>query len=80
MIEDQALVDIGLPQVFLGLLEGCAVFEQPEDALRRITGIGSEIYLDWFVTGLGWTIAIALATAWMARALWLGGPLLPWAG
>lgn len=26
----------------------------------KSTGIGSEIYLDWFVTGLGWTIAIAL--------------------
>ena len=27
----------------------------------KSTGIGNEIYLDWFVTGLGWTIAIALA-------------------
>lgn len=26
----------------------------------KSTGIGSEIYLDWFITGLGWTIAIAL--------------------
>ena len=34
------------------------------------TGIGDEIYLDWFVSGLGWTLAIALA-AW-AVALLLG--------
>lgn len=37
------------------------------------TGIGSEIYLDWFVSGLGWTIAIALA-AWVI-ALLLGSLL-----
>ena len=55
MIEDQALVDIGLPQVFLGLLEGCAVFEQPEDALRRITGIGS--VADQVDPGLGAVLA-----------------------
>ena len=34
------------------------------------TGIGDEIYLDWFVSGLGWTLAVALA-AW-AIALLLG--------
>ena len=28
----------------------------------KSTGIGSEIYLDWFITGLGWTIAIALVS------------------
>lgn len=37
------------------------------------TGIGSEIYLDWFFSGLGWTIAIALA-AWVI-ALLLGSLL-----
>jgi glutamate/aspartate transport system permease protein len=39
----------------------------------KSTGIGSEIYLDWFVTGLGWTIAIALA-GWLI-ALLLGSLL-----
>ncbi|MBM5573329.1 amino acid ABC transporter permease [Deefgea sp. CFH1-16] len=34
------------------------------------TGIGSEIYLDWFITGLGWTIALAL-TSWII-ALFIG--------
>ncbi|SFP69295.1 amino acid ABC transporter permease [Pseudomonas borbori] len=34
----------------------------------KSTGIGSEIYLDWFVTGLGWTIAIALA-GWVIALL-----------
>jgi glutamate/aspartate transport system permease protein len=34
----------------------------------KSTGIGSEIYLDWFITGLGWTIAIALA-AWVVALL-----------
>lgn len=27
------------------------------------TGVGSEVYLDWFVSGLGWTIALSLS-AW----------------
>lgn len=27
----------------------------------KSTGIGNEIYLNWFITGLGWTIAIALS-------------------
>ena len=35
----------------------------------KSTGIGSEIYLDWFVTGLGWTIAIALIGWLIALAL-----------
>jgi glutamate/aspartate transport system permease protein len=30
----------------------------------KSTGIGSEIYLDWFVSGLGWTLALALS-AWI---------------
>jgi glutamate/aspartate transport system permease protein len=34
----------------------------------KSTGIGSEVYLDWFVTGLGWTIAIALA-GWIIALL-----------
>ncbi|GHD66748.1 amino acid ABC transporter permease [Jeongeupia chitinilytica] len=32
------------------------------------TGIGSEIYLDWFVKGLGWTIALSLA-GWVIALL-----------
>ena len=39
----------------------------------KSTGIGDEIYLDWFISGLGWTIALALA-AW-AIALVIGGLL-----
>ena len=39
----------------------------------KSTGIGSEIYLDWFITGLGWTIAIALV-GWII-ALLLGSLL-----
>ena len=39
----------------------------------KSTGIGSEIYLDWFVTGFGWTLAVALA-AWIV-ALALGALL-----
>ncbi|MNZ66160.1 putative glutamine ABC transporter permease protein GlnM [compost metagenome] len=39
----------------------------------KSTGIGDERYLDWFVTGLGWTIAVALA-AWIV-ALVLGAVL-----
>ena len=34
----------------------------------KSTGIGSEIYLDWFFTGLGWTIAIALV-GWLIALL-----------
>jgi glutamate/aspartate transport system permease protein len=34
------------------------------------TGVGSEIYLNWFVSGLGWTIALSLS-AWCI-ALTLG--------
>jgi glutamate/aspartate transport system permease protein len=36
----------------------------------KSTGIGSEVYLDWFVSGLGWTLALALS-AWII-ALILG--------
>ena len=39
----------------------------------KSTGIGKEIYLDWFIAGLGWTVAVALV-AW-AIALILGGLL-----
>ncbi|MDV7213013.1 amino acid ABC transporter permease [Azotobacter beijerinckii] len=39
----------------------------------RSTGIGEEIYLDWFVAGLGWTVAVALA-GWIV-ALLLGSLL-----
>jgi len=34
----------------------------------RSTGIGEETYLDWFVAGLGWTIAVALA-GWIIALL-----------
>lgn len=34
----------------------------------KSTGVGQEIYLNWFVTGLGWTIAIALV-AWVIALL-----------
>ena len=39
----------------------------------KSTGVGSETYLDWFITGLGWTIAIAVV-AWIV-ALLLGSLL-----
>jgi len=39
----------------------------------KSTGIGNEIYLDWYITGLGWTIGIAV-TAWII-ALLLGSVL-----
>lgn len=35
----------------------------------KSTGIGEEIYLSWFLTGLGWTIAIALVGWLIALAL-----------
>ncbi|SMF29123.1 amino acid ABC transporter permease [Pseudogulbenkiania subflava] len=35
----------------------------------KSTGIGKEIYLDWFISGLGWTIAVALAGWIIALAL-----------
>ncbi|OHX21843.1 amino acid ABC transporter permease [Chromobacterium sphagni] len=35
----------------------------------KSTGVGSEIYLNWFVTGLGWTLAVALAGWLIALAL-----------
>ncbi|SDU83648.1 amino acid ABC transporter permease [Pseudomonas mucidolens] len=39
----------------------------------KSTGVGSETYLDWFISGLGWTIAIAIV-AWII-ALLLGSIL-----
>jgi len=39
----------------------------------KSTGVGSETYLDWFISGLGWTIAIAVV-AWII-ALLLGSLL-----
>ncbi|MFJ2329705.1 ABC transporter permease subunit, partial [Pseudomonas sp. NPDC087690] len=39
----------------------------------KSTGVGSETYLDWYVSGLGWTIAIAIV-AWII-ALLLGSIL-----
>ena len=39
----------------------------------KSTGVGSETYLDWFISGLGWTIAIAVV-AWIV-ALILGSLL-----
>jgi ABC-type amino acid transport system permease subunit len=39
----------------------------------KSTGVGSETYLDWFISGLGWTIAIAVV-AWII-ALLLGSIL-----
>jgi len=39
----------------------------------KSTGVGSETYLDWFISGLGWTIAIAVV-AWII-ALTLGSVL-----
>ncbi len=38
---------------------------------------GRYTFGDFLRVGVPLTTAIALATAWMARALWLGGPLLP---
>lgn len=37
------------------------------------TGVGSEIYLDWFISGLGWTVLLSLS-AWLL-ALSLGSVL-----
>ncbi|GAB3378327.1 amino acid ABC transporter permease [Azotobacter armeniacus] len=39
----------------------------------RSTGIGEEIYLDWFIAGFGWTLAVALV-GWII-ALLLGSLL-----
>ncbi len=39
----------------------------------KSTGVGSETYLDWYLSGLGWTIAIAIV-AWII-ALLLGSIL-----
>ena len=38
---------------------------------------GRYTFGDFLRVGVPLTIAISLATAWMTRALWLGGPLLP---
>lgn len=38
---------------------------------------GRYTFGDFLRVGVPLTVAIGLATAWMARALWLGGPLLP---
>ncbi|WP_152220333.1 amino acid ABC transporter permease [Pseudomonas sp. SCB32] len=35
----------------------------------KSTGIGDERYLDWYITGLGWTIAVSLAAWFIALAL-----------
>lgn len=35
----------------------------------KSTGVGDEIYLDWYLTGLGWTIAIAVVAWLIALAL-----------
>lgn len=35
----------------------------------KSTGIGSEVYLDWFFTGLGWTVALSLSGWLIALAL-----------
>ncbi|XLM22240.1 amino acid ABC transporter permease, partial [Chromobacterium piscinae] len=32
------------------------------------TGVGSEIYLNWFASGLGWTLAVALS-GWLIALL-----------
>jgi glutamate/aspartate transport system permease protein len=34
----------------------------------KSTGVGSETYLDWYITGLGWTIAIAIGLDHRAAA------------
>ena len=41
---------------------------------------GQYTFGDFLRVGMPLTLAIALATAWMARWLWLGGPLLPGIG
>jgi glutamate/aspartate transport system permease protein len=35
----------------------------------KSTGVGDEVYLDWYLTGLGWTIAIAVVAWLIALAL-----------
>lgn len=35
----------------------------------KSTGVGDDIYLDWYLTGLGWTIAIAVVAWLIALAL-----------
>ena len=43
-----------------------------------ILGPGQYRFNDFLRIGLPLTALIALVSAWMARWLWLGGPLLPW--
>ncbi len=43
-----------------------------------ILGPGQYRFHDFLRIGLPLTALIALVSAWMARWLWLGGPLLPW--
>lgn len=38
---------------------------------------GRYTFGDFLKVGVPLTLLIGLASAWMARALWLGGPLLP---
>ncbi len=38
----------------------------------KSTGVGSETYLDWFISGLGWTIAIAVIAYRPAAGLGAG--------
>ena len=42
-----------------------------------ILGPGQYRFGDFLRIGLPLTVLIALVSAWMARWLWLGGPLLP---
>ena len=42
-----------------------------------ILGPGQYRFADFLRVGLPLTAVIALVSAWMARWLWLGGPLLP---
>jgi len=44
-----------------------------------ILGPGQYRFGDFLRVGLPLTALIALVSAWMARWLWLAGPLLPWA-
>jgi di/tricarboxylate transporter len=45
-----------------------------------ILGPGQYRFGDFLRIGLPLTALIALTSAWMARWLWLGGPLWPWGG
>jgi di/tricarboxylate transporter len=43
-----------------------------------ILGPGQYRFGDFLRVGLPLTALIGFTSAWMARWLWLGGPLLPW--